>query len=137
MCEEEVHGKDFIVLFMCMNPFTHSFLCCYLIMSYCMQRIKQILSKDSSLSTIHRVLDLAMGFYQGRYVGMIGEWVGGVSGCGRMEWVGGRRLRGGRWSRWSSTYQGEVVCFESFLALAGYKGTEKAFRRDVKKAVSL
>ena len=83
------------ILFMCMNPFIHFILCCYHIIWYCMQRIKQILSKDSSLSTIHRVLDLAMGFYQGRYVGMIGEWVGGGSGWsewvdvygGRMKWV--------------------------------------------------
>ena len=42
-----------------------------------------------------------------------------------------------RQSRWCSTYGGKVVCFELFLVVAGYKGTEKAFKRDVKKAVSL
>ena len=51
--------------------------------------------------------------------------------------MNGRRLSVVSGWRWCSTYQGGVVCFESFLALAGYKGTEKAFRRDVKKAVSL
>jgi hypothetical protein len=51
-------------------------------------RIQQTLAADNSLTTIHRVLDLAMGFYQGKYLGMI-----------------------------------------------GYRGTEKTFRRDVKRAI--
>ena len=45
-----------------------------------MQRIHQILLGDKSLTSIHRVLELAMGFYQGKYCGMIGGWGSGRGG---------------------------------------------------------
>ena len=38
------------------------------------QRIHQILLGDKSLGSLHRVLELATGFYQGKYYGMIGGW---------------------------------------------------------------